>query len=135
MTELSVVPLGQVISDTYSFALRMVGLAVFVMLLWAGLQFIIPGQANPKGKAFLIIRDAVIGTVILFATYLILNTINPDLVQLRSAPGTLNNSLINTQNTQSSTTTLPTSDSIINIQNSITNSPAESNQNSITNNP
>lgn len=64
------------------------------MFLYAGLLYIIPdslkaemgalGQSRPAD----VIRDAIIGLILLFAAYLILNTINPDLVTPQTAPRT-----------------------------------------------
>ncbi len=71
---------GVVVSDLYSYSLRIVGLCVFVMFLIAGLTYIIPGLQKKFGDPWQIIKDAVIGLILLFSAYLILNTINPDLV-------------------------------------------------------
>ncbi len=70
----------QVVSDLYSYSLKIVGLAVFVMFLIAGLTYIIPGLKSKFGEPMDIIKNAVIGLILLFSAYLILNTINPDLV-------------------------------------------------------
>lgn len=72
--------LRQTVSDLYSYSLKVVGLCVFIMFLIAGLTYIIPGLESKVGKPMDIIKDAVIGLVLLFSAYLILNTINPDLV-------------------------------------------------------
>lgn len=75
------VPLGQPISDLYSYSLRLVGLAAFVMFLLAGLAYMIPALEKTVGKPWDIIKNAIIGLVLLFSAYVILNTINPDLVR------------------------------------------------------
>ena len=86
LTDLGVVPFGSVIIDFYSTSLRVVGLAVFVMFLIAGLSFILPEWLKPgfMSQPWTIIQDAVIGTVLLFSAYVILNTINPALTRFEA---------------------------------------------------
>jgi hypothetical protein len=79
--------LQTVVSDLYSYSLKLVGLCVFVMFLIAGLTYIIPGLQKKFGDPWDIIKDAIIGLVLLFSAYLILNTINPDLVGGGTASG------------------------------------------------
>lgn len=70
------------ISSIYSFALTIVGLAVFVRILYAGFLWLTAaGNTTRTGQAKSMITNAVIGAIILFAAYLILNVINPDLVK------------------------------------------------------
>jgi hypothetical protein len=70
------------ISSVYSFALTVVGLAVFVRILYAGFLWLTAaGNASQTSKATTMITNAVVGAIILFAAYLILHVINPDLVK------------------------------------------------------
>ncbi len=69
--------LGELISQTYTAAQTFVGLAVFLMLLYAGIKMML----GKRSEALQIIKDVVIGTILLFSAYIILNTINHDLVQ------------------------------------------------------
>ena len=73
--------LGQLIQAIFLYSLYLVGLAVFVMIIWAGFLWITsaasPGNiANAKHKIF----NAIIGAVIFFSGYAILYSINPSLV-------------------------------------------------------
>ncbi len=77
---LAPVPISEPISQLYSYSLKLVGLAVFIMFVIAGLTYIVPGMRASVGDPVAIIKDAVIGLVILLSAYLILNTINPELV-------------------------------------------------------
>lgn len=89
MNPLGIVPIGQPISQLYTYSLKLVGLAAFVMLVYAGLVYMIPDSLRQKWHApdpWDIIKDVIIGVIILFSAYVILNTINPDLV--RSNPST-----------------------------------------------
>jgi ABC-type enterochelin transport system permease subunit len=76
------IPLGQPISQLYSTSLRVVGLAAFIMFLLAGLSYIIPENWRPGilKDPIEIIKNTIIGVVILFSAYVVLNSINPDLV-------------------------------------------------------
>jgi len=69
--------LGEMIAGIYSYALEIVGLCVFVMFLYAGFQVMF----GNRGQAFRIMQDAAIGLILLFSSYVILNAINPDLVE------------------------------------------------------
>ncbi len=70
------------ISSVYSFALTVVGIAVFIRILYAGfLMLTAAGNASKWGDARAKMQNAVIGAIILFSAYLILYVINPDLVK------------------------------------------------------
>lgn len=92
--ELQPVPLGKVISDLYDYSLGIVGLAAFLMFLLAGLSFIFPPlkDALKIKDPWQIIKDAAIGILLLFSAYLILNSINPDLVGNRTGNSIQNTS-------------------------------------------
>jgi len=69
------------ISSVYSFALTIVGIAVFVRILYAGfLMLTAAGNSSKWGDARTKMQNAVIGAILLFAAYMILYIINPDLV-------------------------------------------------------
>lgn len=70
------------IGSVYSFALTIVGIVVFVRILHAGfLLLTAAGNVSKISDAKEKIKNAVIGTILLFAAYLILYVINPDLVR------------------------------------------------------
>ena len=70
------------ISSVYSFALTVVGIAVFIRILYAGfLMLTAAGNSGKWGDAKNKMQNAVIGAILLFAAYLILFIINPDLVK------------------------------------------------------
>ncbi|HTP56958.1 MAG TPA: hypothetical protein VMJ72_01625 [Candidatus Paceibacterota bacterium] len=74
--------LGAAVARLYAYALSIVGLAVFIMFLLAGISYILPDRFKSAWmqKPNVMIIDAVIGFILLISAYLILNTINPDLV-------------------------------------------------------
>jgi hypothetical protein len=64
--------LEQLVSELYSASLSVVGLAAFIMLLYAGVLRIL-GKAQESNQ---IIEDAIIGTVLLLSAVVILNSIS-----------------------------------------------------------
>ena len=80
--------LGAAVASLYTYALSIVGLAVFIMFILAGLSYIIPDRFKLlpwMQKPNVMIIDAIIGFILLISSYLILNTINPDLVTPQSS--------------------------------------------------
>lgn len=74
--------LGQLIEAIFNWSLGLIGLVIFARFFWAGLKwFSAGGNPGPIREAQTIMWNAVYGAVILFSAYLILNTINPDLVR------------------------------------------------------
>ncbi len=70
------------ISSVYSFALTIVGLAVFVQILRAGFLYLTAaGNMSKAGQAKSMMTNAVVGAILLFSAYLVLYIINPDLVK------------------------------------------------------
>ncbi|MEK7659404.1 MAG: hypothetical protein AAB338_01990 [Patescibacteria group bacterium] len=73
---------GELIQSIFSWALALVGAAVFINFFWAGfLWFTAAGRPGPINQAKEKMTNALIGATILLASFLILKTINPDLVQ------------------------------------------------------
>ena len=70
------------LTSLYNYSLVLVGLAVFIMILWGGFLWL-TSAANPGniGTAKKYITNAIIGAVLLAASYVILNTINPELIR------------------------------------------------------
>lgn len=69
------------INNIVNYAFLIVGASVFIMILWGGFLWL-TGAANPGNiaNAKRKIYNAILGAVILAASYVILNTINPELV-------------------------------------------------------
>lgn len=74
--------IGQYISALYNFGIAIAAFLAVVLVLWGGFLYItasgISSQAE-KGKSF--IQGAFLGLVIVFSSYILLATINPDLVK------------------------------------------------------
>lgn len=74
--------LGQFINSIYIWSIGIVGLAVFIQFIRAGLTYLLAaGNASTTGKAKEMMQHAVLGAILLLSAYLILNVINPDLTQ------------------------------------------------------
>lgn len=67
---------GLVVS-LYNGSVRVVGLAAFLMILYAGVLRLV-GRGSESNQ---VILDAVVGTILLLSSVVILNSINPDLTQ------------------------------------------------------
>jgi len=75
--------LNRLIAWFYYFIIGISGLAAFVMLIWGGIAWMTStGDPSKIGEAKDRIYSAFLGLIIILASYLILNTINPDLIML-----------------------------------------------------
>ena len=79
------------IVSLYNGAVRIVGLAAFLMILYAGILRLV-GRGRESNQ---VILDAIVGTILLLSAVVILNSINPDLTQqgeiFRNTDATRNN--------------------------------------------
>jgi len=72
---------GEALAKIYSFAMGLIGLASLVMLTFAGVWYATAGDSQERTKqAVQYMQNAVFGLVLALLSYLILFTINPDLV-------------------------------------------------------
>jgi hypothetical protein len=83
-TEGTAVSLTDYIRDIYLFGLAIVGLAALGALVYGGFTYMLSETITTKEDAKKWIWGALSGLVLGLAAYLILNTINPDLVSLRA---------------------------------------------------
>lgn len=77
------ISIAQYINYIYLFVLGVVGIAVFASLVFWGVVWISSGIADRRGEALGKIKDAFTGLAIALGAYIILNTINPDLLTLK----------------------------------------------------
>jgi hypothetical protein len=76
--------LQDLIKYFYEWAIALGGLAIFIVLVFAGFQYLTStGNPASMSEAQERIRSAVIGLVLLLGSVLILNTINPELTTFR----------------------------------------------------
>jgi len=67
------------------WAFRLAGILAFVMIVYAGFQYLVSGGNTAQQKdAQERIMNAIIGIVLLFAFYIILYTINPDILKTQN---------------------------------------------------
>ena len=73
--------LGKLISQIYTWALAAASILALLMLVLGGYLYMTAGgNAQQSGKGASFILSAIVGLCLLFGSYLILKTINPDLV-------------------------------------------------------
>jgi len=79
--------LTELVSMIFNFLLMVAGLAAFIMIVWGGVKYLTSaGDPSKMGDAKNQIFSAILGLIIMLASWMILNTINPQLVELRE-PG------------------------------------------------
>lgn len=80
-------PLKELVSTIFNFLLMIAGLAAFIMIVWGGVNYLTSvGDPSRMGDAQDQIFKAILGLIVMFASWMILNTINPQLVELKE-PG------------------------------------------------
>lgn len=71
----------------YIYILGIAGTLAVVMIIYGGINYLLnPGNTSKQSDALDIIKSAIWGIVLLAGAYIILNTINPELTQLKN-PG------------------------------------------------
>jgi len=74
-------PLPLYLKYIYNFSIFLAGILSFILILWGGVKYLIAGPNPSKmAEAKEQITVAFVGIMIIFASYLILNTISPELV-------------------------------------------------------
>lgn len=73
---------AEFMKDIYNWGVGIVGLLAFFQFIHGGVLYMISGAVDTKKKAVGIITDAVIGLILAFSSYLIINIINPTLVEV-----------------------------------------------------
>ncbi len=73
---------GQYISAIYNWAMGIVGVLAVVMIIWGGVIYLTAGGSPERiSTAKSYITSAIAGLILAFGSYLLLYTINPDLVK------------------------------------------------------
>lgn len=73
------------VKSLYDYALTIVAGAAVVMIVYGGVKYVASGgNASAKSDALDIIKNAIFGVILLFGGYIILYTINPNLVNLKN---------------------------------------------------
>lgn len=77
------IDINKLVAWFYYFIVSIAGLAAFIMLVWAGFEWLTSvGDPAKISSAKDRIFSAFLGLVIILASYLILQVINPDLIML-----------------------------------------------------
>jgi hypothetical protein len=73
------------VKSLYDYALGVVAAAAVIMIVYGGVKYVASGgSVAAKSDAMDIIKNAIFGIVLLFGGYIILYTINPELVNLKN---------------------------------------------------
>lgn len=72
--------LVEYISSFYKFAILIAGIAAFGSLVYSGILWIVSAAVDQKKKAMEQILSALLGLALVLGSFLLLQTINPDLV-------------------------------------------------------
>jgi hypothetical protein len=85
--ETTTTPIPSLLKYIYNLSILLTGLLALVLLIWGGIRYTIstnnPGRMADAREQ---ITAALLGMIIVFASYLVLNTINPELLILRVIP-------------------------------------------------
>lgn len=81
--------LSSFVAEIYNLGIAIAVLLAVLVIMYAGIQYIITDNSGKKGDSIEKVKGALIGLGLALASYLILNTINPDILDLE------NNKLIN----------------------------------------
>ncbi len=96
--------LPRCVNQVYIWSLGAASLLALLMIIIGGYYYMTAsGNAERSSKGIEIIWSSVIGLAILFGAYLLLNTINPDLVNFKNFTNDFNNGLNQTQSTTTPT--------------------------------
>lgn len=80
--QLEAMTLPQLVGKVIKAAMLVSGIVAFVIILWAGYEYLTAaGDPKKQKSALLRIAGAIIGLLLLFAFWIILNTINPDILK------------------------------------------------------
>lgn len=76
--------LPELIGNFYQWALGIGGIIALGIIIFGGILYTIsPGNSSRQGDAKTWLGSAIVGLVLLFGSYAILNTVNPDLTKLK----------------------------------------------------
>lgn len=73
------------VATIYKFSIGIAGLLALAIIVYGGIQYTASaGNPSLQGESKDMIRQAIFGVILLLSAYLILRTINPELVQLKA---------------------------------------------------
>jgi hypothetical protein len=74
--------LGDYVNKVVTLLIGLIGIAAVIMLVFAGVQHMMTGSIITRGKTKKLMTDAIFGLLLALSIFLILNTINRDLLKL-----------------------------------------------------
>lgn len=76
--------IGEYLGAIFNFALGVVSIVAVTMIIIQGAKVVVSAGGSAKGEAYKRITQAVIGLIIMWGSYVILYTVNPNLVKFKS---------------------------------------------------
>lgn len=76
--------IGEYIIAVYKFSMVVGSILAVIMIIWAGVRITVSGGGENKKIGYKHIGQAVVGLFLLWGSYFILNTVSPDLVNLKT---------------------------------------------------
>lgn len=73
------------LKSIYDWGIGLVGVLAFMMMTYGGILYMVSGTVDQKGKAKGIITDALVGLALALASFLILNIIRPQALEIKKA--------------------------------------------------
>lgn len=74
--------LGSLIGEIYNLGIAITVVLAILVIMYAGIQYMVTDSAGKKGDSIEKIKGALLGLGLALASYLILNTINPQILDL-----------------------------------------------------
>lgn len=74
--------LGSLIGEIYNLGIAITVVLAILVIMYAGIQYMITDNSGKKGDSIEKIKGALLGLGLALASYLILNTINPQILDL-----------------------------------------------------
>ena len=75
-------PFGDYVAGLIPFILSLAAVLATIMIIWGGIEYAVSEAVDAKSDAKDRITQAILGLLLALMSYLILNTINPNLVNL-----------------------------------------------------
>jgi len=73
--------LGEYLNEIFTFTLAIAALLAVIRITMGGITYMTSSSGGATGEARETIKSAVLGLLVILATYLILNQINPDILR------------------------------------------------------
>lgn len=73
---------SEIVGSIYNISIGLGGILAVIMIIWAGMRYTVSEAVGSKEEAIKDIQAAVLGLMLLLGSFIILKTINPNLVEI-----------------------------------------------------